>query len=54
VITAQSLLVVGNTPSIAPAAGPPNGASAVTGADIAHFKDGRIQALYVFLDPAKT
>ena len=33
-------------------AGPPNGTSAVTGMDVAHFKDGRIQALYVFLDPA--
>jgi len=33
-------------------AGPPNGLPAATGMDIAHFKDGRIQALYVFLDPA--
>jgi hypothetical protein len=33
-------------------AGPPKGPPAVTGMDIAHFKDGRIQALYVFLDPA--
>ena len=33
-------------------AGPPNGPAAVTGMDVAHFKDGRIQALYVFLDPA--
>jgi hypothetical protein len=32
-------------------AGPPNGPAAVTGMDIAHFKDGRIQALYVFLNP---
>jgi hypothetical protein len=32
-------------------AGPPNGPPAVTGMDIAHFKDGRIHALYVFLDP---
>jgi hypothetical protein len=32
-------------------AGPPNGPAAVTGMDIAHFKDGRIQELYVFLDP---
>ncbi|MGA3306347.1 MAG: nuclear transport factor 2 family protein [Stellaceae bacterium] len=32
-------------------AGPPNGPPAVTGMDIAHFKDGRIQSLYVFLDP---
>ncbi len=35
-------------------AGPPNGPPAVTGMDVAHFKDGRIQALYVFLDPAAT
>jgi hypothetical protein len=35
-------------------AGPPNGPTAVTGMDIAHFKDGRIQALYVFLDHAAT
>jgi hypothetical protein len=33
-------------------AGPPNGPPAVTGMDVAHFKDGRIKALYVFLDPA--
>lgn len=33
-------------------AGPPNGPTAATGLDIAHFKDGRIQSLYVFLDPA--
>ncbi len=33
-------------------AGPPNGPPAVTGMDIAHFKDGRIKALHVFLDPA--
>jgi ketosteroid isomerase-like protein len=33
-------------------AGPPDGPPVVTGMDIAHFKDGRIQALYVFLDPA--
>jgi SnoaL-like domain len=33
-------------------AGPPNGPTAATGMDIAHFKDGRIHALYVFLDPA--
>jgi len=32
-------------------AGPPDGPAAVTGMDIAHFKDGRIQELYVFLDP---
>jgi hypothetical protein len=33
-------------------AGPPNGPPAVTGMDIAHFKDGRIERLFVFLDPA--
>jgi hypothetical protein len=33
-------------------AGPPNGPPVFTGMDIAHFKDSRIQALYVFLDPA--
>jgi hypothetical protein len=33
-------------------AGPPTGPAAVTGMDIAHFKDGRIQTLHVFLDPA--
>jgi ketosteroid isomerase-like protein len=32
-------------------AGPPQGPVAATGMDIAHFRDGRIQALYVFLDP---
>jgi hypothetical protein len=32
-------------------AGPPNGPTAVTGMDIALFRDDRIQALYVFLDP---
>jgi hypothetical protein len=32
-------------------AGPPNGPAAATGMDIAHFEDGRIRALYVFLDP---
>jgi hypothetical protein len=35
-------------------AGAPDGPPAVTGMDIAHFKDGRIQALHVFLDPAAT
>ncbi len=30
--------------------GPANGPDVVTGTDIALFKDGRIQALYVFLD----
>ena len=33
-------------------AGPPGGPAAANGMDIAHFKGGRIQALYVFLDPA--
>ena len=33
-------------------AGPPGGAAAATGMDFAHVRDGRIQALYVFLDPA--
>ncbi len=33
-------------------AAPPDGPPAVTGLDVAHVKDGRIQALYVFLDPA--
>jgi ketosteroid isomerase-like protein len=33
-------------------AGPPDGAAAATGMDVAHVRDGRIQALYVFLDPA--
>lgn len=32
-------------------AGPPNGPAAVTGMDIAHFQDGRIHSLYVFLEP---
>jgi hypothetical protein len=32
-------------------AGPPNGPAAATGMDVAHFNEGRIQALYVFLDP---
>jgi hypothetical protein len=31
-------------------AGPVNGPDAVTGTDIALFKDGRIRSLYVFLD----
>jgi hypothetical protein len=34
-------------------AGPPNGPPAITGMDIAHFKDGRIERLFVFLDPAR-
>ena len=33
-------------------AGPPNGPAVVSGMDVAHFEDGRIQQLYVFLDPA--
>ncbi len=33
-------------------AGRPGGPPAVTGMDIAHFNDGRIRALNVFLDPA--
>lgn len=32
-------------------AGPPNGPAAVTGMDIVHFQDGRIHALYVFIEP---
>jgi len=32
-------------------AGPPNGPAAVTGTDVAHVADGRIQSLYVLLDP---
>ncbi|MBB3237206.1 nuclear transport factor 2 family protein [Phyllobacterium endophyticum] len=32
-------------------AGPPDGPSAVTGMDIAHFQDGRIHSLYVFIEP---
>lgn len=31
--------------------GPPDGAVAVTGMDVAHFEGGRIHSLYVFLDP---
>jgi len=34
--------------------GPPNGPAAVTGTDVAHFESGRIQSLYVFLDPSGT
>jgi len=34
------------------ASGPENGRAAVTGTDVAHFSDGRIQTLHVFLDPA--
>lgn len=32
--------------------GPPDGPAAVTGMDVAHFMDGRIHSLYVFLDPS--
>jgi hypothetical protein len=33
-------------------AGPPNGPVAVTGTDVAQVENGRIKALYVFVDPA--
>ena len=33
-------------------AGPAGGSAAVTGTDVAHFENGRIRSLYVFLDPA--
>jgi SnoaL-like domain len=33
--------------------GPQGGPVAVTGMDIAHFENGRIHSLFVFLDPAK-
>jgi hypothetical protein len=33
-------------------AGPAKGPVAVTGTDVAHIADGRIQSLYVLLDPA--
>ena len=32
--------------------GPPEGPVAVTGMDVAHFEQGRIHSLYVFLEPA--
>ncbi len=32
--------------------GPPDGPPAVTGMDVAHFREGRIERLFVFLDPA--
>lgn len=32
--------------------GPSNGPAAVTGTDVVRFEGGRIQVLYVFLDPA--
>jgi hypothetical protein len=35
-------------------AGPPKGPVAVTGTDVAHFENGRIHSLYVFLDPSGT
>ena len=31
--------------------GPPDGPAAVTGMDVAHFEQGRIHSVYVFLDP---
>lgn len=31
--------------------GPVGGPAAVTGTDVAHFEGGKIQSLYVFLDP---
>jgi hypothetical protein len=30
--------------------GPPDGPAAVTGMDVAHFENGRIHSLYVFLE----
>ncbi len=33
-------------------AGPPEGLAAVTGTDVARVENGRIKALYVFIDPA--
>jgi len=35
-------------------AGPQGGPVAVTGMDIAHFEEGRIHSLFVFLEPAGT
>ena len=32
--------------------GPPDGPAAVTGTDVARIEGGRIQTLYVFIDPA--
>src|ERR1700687_4383634 len=32
--------------------GPPDGPVAVAGMDVAHFEQGRIHSLYVFLEPA--
>jgi hypothetical protein len=34
--------------------GPVGGPDVVTGTDVALFKDGRIQSLYVFLDKSGT
>jgi hypothetical protein len=34
------------------AAGTPNGPATVTGMDVAHIAEGRIQSLYVLLEPA--
>jgi hypothetical protein len=34
--------------------GPPDGPIAVTGTDVAHFENGRIHCLYVFLDAVGT
>src|SRR5882724_4241796 len=31
--------------------GPPDGPAAVTGMDVAHFEQGRIHSIYVFLEP---
>ncbi len=31
---------------------PPNGPAAVNGMDVAHFQDGRIQSLHVYIEPA--
>ena len=33
-------------------AGPPNGPAAVNGMDVAHFQDGRIRSLHVYIEPA--
>ncbi len=33
-------------------AGPPNGPVAVNGMDVAHFQDGRIRSLHVYIEPA--
>jgi SnoaL-like protein len=35
-------------------AGPPEGPAAATGTDVAHFEDGRIRSLYVFVDQPGT